>query len=111
MDLSPDLLEELKAHRVTTSYSDADDFVFPTSRGTQQDRSNVLKRVLRPAIRAANEVLTERGMEQIPPNLTMHSRCAKRSPGGRAGHPACRRLARGSAVGWLRLCVGGKDAR
>ena len=73
MDLSPDLLKELKAHRIGTRYSDVDDLVFPTSSGTQQDRSNVLKRVLRPAIRAANELLAERGLELIPPTVTTHS--------------------------------------
>ena len=73
VDLSPDLLDELKAHRIATPFGDPNDFVFPTSRGTQRDRSNVLKRVLRPAIRTANEVLADRGLEQIPPTVTMHS--------------------------------------
>ena len=74
VDISPDLLDELKAHRHRTRFAGQDDLVFPTSRGTINNRSNVLKRVLRPAIARANDQLAMAGLELIPAAVTMQNR-------------------------------------
>jgi integrase len=73
VDLSPDLLDELKRHKAGTRFGDPDDLVFPTSRGTMNNRQNVLKRALRPAIIEANKALAEKGLQPIPGTVTMHS--------------------------------------
>ena len=72
VDISPDLLDELKACRHESRFTGQDDLVFPTSRGTI-NRSNVLKRVLRPAIERANDQLARDGLGLIPDAVTMHS--------------------------------------
>jgi integrase len=46
--------------------------VFPSERGTPLRADNVRKRVLRPAVRRANEQLAEAGLPPIPEGLTLH---------------------------------------
>ena len=73
VDISPDLLDELKTYRHQSRFAGQDDLVFPTSRGTINNRSNVLRRILRPAIERANDQLARDGLGLIPDAVTMHS--------------------------------------
>jgi integrase len=73
VDLSPDLLDELKAHRAKQATIDPDALVFPTAVGTKRDRSNLLRDVLRPAIKAANEKRAEAELPPIADGVTNHT--------------------------------------
>jgi len=48
------LLDELKLQRADSSFTEPDNFVFATSRGTERNRSNITRQILRPAIARAN---------------------------------------------------------
>lgn len=73
VDLSPDLLDELKAHKARSSYSEPEDIVFPTRRGTARDRSNVRTRVLKQTIARANQKLDEAGRGPVQEGITTHT--------------------------------------
>ena len=73
VDLSPWLLEELKLHRAKAAYSGADDYVFATRNGTQRERSNVTRQILRPAITAANVKRAKAGLPPIGSDVTNHT--------------------------------------
>jgi integrase len=73
VDLSPDLLDELKAHKARSAYSGPDDLVFPTRRGTARDRSNVRTRVLEQAIARANQKLAAAGRGPVQDGITNHT--------------------------------------
>jgi len=73
IDLSPDLLDELKMHRAKASTIDPDALVFPTGRGTRRDRSNLLRDVLRPAVTTANEKRAEKELPPITEGVTNHT--------------------------------------
>jgi integrase len=73
IDLSPDLLDELKMHRAKASTIDPDVLVFPTSRGTRRDRSNVLRDVLRPAVALVNKRRAEKELPPITEGVTNHT--------------------------------------
>ncbi|MHB8649709.1 MAG: tyrosine-type recombinase/integrase [Gaiellaceae bacterium] len=72
VDLTPDLLSELKKHRADQATLDPNALVFGTSNGREQSRSNITKRILRPAIENANAVLAEAGRRPIE-GVTNHS--------------------------------------
>jgi hypothetical protein len=55
VDLSPDFLDELKIHRAKASTIDPDALVFPTTRATKRDRSNVARDVLRPGHQSSQQ--------------------------------------------------------
>jgi integrase len=73
VDLSPDLLGELKLHRANSRFAEARDLVFPTLRGTARDRHNVRARVLAGAIERANKQRAEHGLARIQDGVTNHS--------------------------------------
>lgn len=73
VDLSPMLLDELKLHRaVEAGVPDPDALVFGTSTGKPQSRSNIIRRILRPAIGRANVELAKAGRRPIE-GVTNHS--------------------------------------
>jgi hypothetical protein len=55
VDLSPDLRDELLAHKANAGDVDTAGFVFATRNDTARQRSNLSRQILRPAILAANE--------------------------------------------------------
>jgi integrase len=55
IDLTPTLLDELKAHRAKHPDASGDDLVFATWTGRPRDRHNVRARVLLPALERANK--------------------------------------------------------
>jgi integrase len=73
VDLSPDLLDELKLHRAKASTIDPDALVFPTALGTRRHRANVARDALRPAIKAANKKRAEKELPPIGEGVTNHT--------------------------------------
>ncbi|HXH87316.1 MAG TPA: site-specific integrase [Gaiellaceae bacterium] len=65
VDLTPALREELTLWRDTSKHASPDDYVFPTLRGTEDNRQNVRQRLLLPAIEKANVKLADAGIETI----------------------------------------------
>jgi integrase len=55
--LSPMLAEAITEYRTRATFTDPDDYVFPTSTGRRDGESNVRRRVLAPAVERANEKL------------------------------------------------------
>jgi integrase len=62
----PVLAAELRAARATATRTDPDALVFATATGKPQDRTHTLSRVLKPAIKRANEELAAKGYKLIP---------------------------------------------
>jgi integrase len=73
VDVSPLLLDELKAHKAKARRAESDDLVFPTRNGTQRDRSNVRARVLAPTITRANKKAQKAGKPGIQSGVTNHT--------------------------------------
>jgi integrase len=73
VDLSPMLREGLLAwSRMLRDPKPGDPF-FPTRAGTRRDKDNINARVLRPAIRRANERRAARKLPPLPPRVTAHT--------------------------------------
>jgi integrase len=72
IDISPWLLDELKAHKARTRHDQPSDFIFPTRNGTPQNRSNIRSGILIPTVARAN---TERAKDGLPPieGVTNHA--------------------------------------
>jgi integrase len=73
VDVSPDLLDELKTHRMASGSPEPDELVFVTRNGTARDRGNVRQRVLGSAIAAANKKLDKVGKAPIQSGVTNHT--------------------------------------
>jgi integrase len=73
VDLSPDLLDELKAHKARSRSNEPDDLVYSTRNGTARDRNNVRTRILGKAIERANKALAEAGRPLIQEGVTNHT--------------------------------------
>lgn len=73
VDVSPDLLGELKAHKQTSRPGSDDELVFTTRNGTPRDRHNVRARVLLPALKRANKQRAKQGLPAIQDGITNHT--------------------------------------
>jgi integrase len=73
VDISPDLLDELKAHRQGSRWQAVDDLVSPTKVGTKGDRNNVRVRVLGKAIERANDRLAKANKPLVQTGVTNHT--------------------------------------
>jgi integrase len=73
VDLSPDLRDELAAHKARSRRREPGDFVFLTRAGTPRDRHNVRVRVLKTAIKRANARLVKAGKPPIQDGVTNHT--------------------------------------
>jgi integrase len=73
VDIHPRLLDELTAYRATRPGEPMTAPAFPTRSGTRRDRSNVLKRVIHPVLRRANETRASRDEPPILVHLTPHT--------------------------------------
>ena len=71
--MTPRLLEELLAYRSSIDYVVPDAPAFPTGRQTRGNKDNVNARVLKPSLRRASELRTERGLPALPPGVTVHT--------------------------------------
>jgi integrase len=67
------LRDELLAHRTRCLTAGPDDLVFATTTGRRQNRENVRRRVLHPALERANEILELAGRPLIAGNVTLHA--------------------------------------
>jgi integrase len=72
IDLTPMLLDELKAHRAKHADMSGEDLVFATSTGRARDRHNVRARILLPALERANKQRAEAGQPTIV-HVTNHT--------------------------------------
>ena len=73
VELTPDLLDELKAHKAGADAADGSDVVFPNRRGTARERNNVRTRVLGSTIVRANARLAKAGKAPIQAGVTNHT--------------------------------------
>jgi integrase len=67
------LRDELLAHRTRCLTAGPDDLVFATTTGRRQNRENVRRRVLHPALERADEILELAGRPLIASNVTLHA--------------------------------------
>jgi integrase len=72
LDLWPELRDELTAYKAGTRHGQPDDFVFATSTGKTDTRSNIAKRLKR-AVQRANKTLADQEIPAIPAELSPHS--------------------------------------
>jgi integrase len=71
IDLLPVLHDILAEHKA--SHADSlDDLLFPTARGGRRDKDNINKRVLKPALERADELLADRRQHPLPRGVTPH---------------------------------------
>jgi integrase len=73
VDLSPMLLDDLLAWRASLVDPARDSPFFPTRTGNRRTKDNINARVLRPAVRRANERRTQRGLPPLPKRVTAHT--------------------------------------
>jgi integrase len=72
VDLLAILRDELLALKAASRQTAANDPVFIASTGRRRDRHNLRQRVVAPAVRAADVLLTERGANPLPAGLSPH---------------------------------------
>ncbi len=72
VDMLPALRDELLELKASAKRTQMTDRVFGTSAGGRQHPSNLRNRVLAPAVKLANERLTEAGEVPLPDRLTPH---------------------------------------
>ena len=73
VDMTPWLREELLAYRASRADDPADAPAFPTRNGHRRDRSNLNRRVLGPAVRAASQLRSARRESPLPDRITPHT--------------------------------------
>jgi integrase len=73
VDIHPRLLDQLSTYRATRPDVRGDQPAFPTRTGTRRDRSNILTRVITPAVARANELRALRGEPPIRTHVTPHT--------------------------------------
>ena len=73
VDLSPMLLDDLLAWRASLKHPSADSPFFPTRTGNRRDKDNINARVLKPAIRRADERRAHRDLLPLPAKVTAHT--------------------------------------
>jgi integrase len=74
VSLDPELVELLREHKLASSWSQPDDFVFSGRfRDRPRERNSVRTKVLYPAIERANELLESEGKPPLPDGITFHS--------------------------------------
>lgn len=71
VDLTPALKDELALHLHDSPFKRPTDLVFPTSSGMKDNRQNIRQRLLHVAIKRANVILVEAGIDPIG-NVTPH---------------------------------------
>lgn len=73
VNMTPWLRDELLAYRATRPHAEPTDPAFPTRTGARRDKDNVNRRVIAPAVRAANAVRSDRGESPLPAPVTAHT--------------------------------------
>jgi site-specific recombinase XerC len=73
VDLSPMLRDELLAWRASLNGPTPDDPFFATRSGSRRDKDNINARVIRRAVRRANERRAQRHLPALPARVTAHT--------------------------------------
>jgi integrase len=73
VDIHPRLLDELAAYRASSPPTRMDAPAFPTRTGSRRDRSNILKRIVEPVLKRANELRAGRDEPPILVHVTPHT--------------------------------------
>ena len=73
VNMTPWLRDELLAYRATRPDAASTDPALPTRTGARRDKDNINRRVIAPAVRAANAVRAERGDSPLPAPVTAHT--------------------------------------
>jgi integrase len=73
VDLSPMLLDELLAWRASLPDPAPESPLFPTRTGNRRTKDNINARVIRPAVRRANERRARRELPALPKRVTAHT--------------------------------------
>jgi integrase len=72
--LEPELVQLLREHKMASTWTEPDDFVFTGRiREKPRERNSVRTKVLYPAIEKANELLAAQDLPPLPEGLTFHS--------------------------------------
>ncbi len=71
--MTPWLHDELLAYRATRPDAQPDEPAFPTRNGGRRDLRNINRRVIAPAVRAANALRAERREPPLPGSITAHT--------------------------------------
>jgi integrase len=73
VNMTPWLRDELLAYRATRLDAESTEPAFPTLTGARRDKDNVNRRVIAPAVRAANALRAERHQPPLPRPVTAHT--------------------------------------
>jgi integrase len=73
VNMTPWLRDELLAYRATRPNAEQTDPAFPTQTGARRDKDNINRRVIAPAVRAANELRSQRKDLPLPAPVTAHT--------------------------------------
>jgi integrase len=72
VDMSPRLLDELLSHWMSVG-SPRTGIAFPTGGGGRRDATSLNRRVVKPALRRANELRADRALPELPERVTPHT--------------------------------------
>jgi integrase len=73
VNMTPWLHDELLAYRASRSDAELDEPAFPTRTGARRDGRNINRKVIAPAMRAANALRAERRQPPLPGSITAHT--------------------------------------
>ena len=73
VNMTPWLRDELLAYRASRPDAEAGEPAFPTKSGARRDKDNINRRVIMPALVAANRLRAERGELPLPEPATAHT--------------------------------------
>jgi integrase len=73
VNMSPWLHDELLAYCASRADAVSDEPAFPTRNAARRDRRNINRRVIAPAVRAANALRAERRQPALPGSITAHT--------------------------------------
>lgn len=73
LEITPDLVSQLKAHKLASSFSGDHDLVFLSQEGTPHDHRNIAGRVLKRAVHRAELGAVERDGQTVATAPTFHS--------------------------------------
>jgi integrase len=73
VNMTPWLHDELLAYRASRPEAQLDEPAFPTRTGARRDRRNINRRVIAPAVRAANALRATRKLPALPGSITAHT--------------------------------------
>jgi integrase len=73
VNMTPWLHDELLTYRASRADAELNEPAFPTHTGAQRDRRNINRKVIAPAVRAANALRAKRRQPPLPGSITAHT--------------------------------------